>query len=76
MAMNPQIGAALIAVGGAVIGVGGVVVGVLIAAGRTRKQKRGELAASALSDYVKAVAQSATASRLRDDVASLSNGHR
>jgi len=70
--MNPQIGAALIAVGGAVISVGGVVVGVSIAAGRTRKQKRGELAAAALSDYMKALAQSATVSRLYDDTAALS----
>lgn len=71
--MNPQIGAALIAVGGAVISVGGIVVGVLIAAGRTRKQKRGELAAAAMSDYVKAAAQSVTVRRLHDYAASLSN---
>ena len=71
--MNPQIGAALIAVGGAVISVSGVVVGVLIAAGRTRKQKRGELAAAALSDYVKAAAQSVTVRRLREYAASLSD---
>jgi hypothetical protein len=71
--MNPQIGAALIAVGGAVISVGGIVVGVLIAAGRTRKQKRGEMAAAALSDYVKAAAQSATVRALRDHATSLSD---
>ena len=71
--MNPQIGAALIAVGGAVISVGGIVVGVLIAAGRTRKQKRGELAAAAMSDYVKAAAQSVTVRRLHDYAASLSD---
>ncbi|HEV3045983.1 MAG TPA: hypothetical protein VGY13_01355 [Solirubrobacteraceae bacterium] len=72
--MNPQIAAALIAVGGAVIGVAGVVGSVLVAAKRTRKQKRGELAASAMSDYVKALAQSAAARGLKKYAASLSNG--
>lgn len=74
VAMNPQIAAALIAVGGAAIGVAGVVVSVFVAADRTRKQKRGELAASAMSDYVKAVAQSVTVRRLREYAASLSDG--
>ncbi len=74
VAMNPQIAAVLIAVGGAAIGVAGVVVSVFVAADRTRKQKRGELAASAMSDYVKAVAQSVTVRRLREYAASLSDG--
>jgi hypothetical protein len=47
--MNPQIGAALIAVGGALIG---AIVGIYMTVRAGRKQKRGELAAAALSDYL------------------------
>jgi uncharacterized membrane protein YccC len=72
--MNPQIGAALIAVGGALIGAISVIGGVYLTVRGGRKQKRGELAAAALSDYVKAMARSATVRRLRDHAESLSDG--
>jgi hypothetical protein len=65
--MNPQIGAALIVVVGTVIGAAVVFRGVYVAAGQARSQKRGELAAAALSDYIKAAAESANASKLRAD---------
>jgi hypothetical protein len=74
--VNPQIGAALIAVGGAVIGACSVVTAVYATAARTRSQKRGELAASALSEYMNAAAKSVTASALRESATSLSDEDR
>jgi hypothetical protein len=74
--MNPQIGAALIAVGGALIGAIAVIGAVYVTVRAGRKQKRGELAATALSDYMKAVAESATASERRSHAASLPDGDR
>ncbi len=71
--MNPQIGAALIAVGGAVIGALGVVAAVYVTAARARSQKRGELAASAMSEYMNAAAKSVTAGALREYGSSLSD---
>jgi hypothetical protein len=72
--MNPQIGAALIAVGGALIGAIGVIAGVYLTVRGARRQKRGELAAAALSDYMKALAASATASERRIVAGSLPDG--
>lgn len=63
--MNPQIGAALIAVGGALIGAIAVIGAVYVTVRAGRKQKRRELTAAALSDYMKAAAESAKASKLR-----------
>jgi hypothetical protein len=74
--MNPQIGAALIVVLGTVIGAALVFRGVYVAAGQARSQKRGELAAAALSDYMKAVAESATASQRHTLAESLPDGDR
>ena len=63
--MNPQIGAALIAVGGALIGAIAVIGAVYVTVRAGRKQKRRELAAAALPDYMKAAAESANAGKLR-----------
>jgi len=63
--MNPQIGAALIAVGGALIGAIAVIGAVYVTVRAGRKQKRRELAAAALSDYMKGAAELANASKLR-----------
>lgn len=74
--MDPQIGAALIAVGGAVIGALGFVAAVYATASRTRSQKRGELAASALSDYMHAMAKSVTAHSLHEYASSIPDADR
>lgn len=63
--MNPQIGAALIAVGGALIGAIAVIGAVYVTVRAGRKQKRRELAAAALSDYMKGAAELAKATKLR-----------
>jgi hypothetical protein len=63
--MDPAVGAALIGLAAAVIGVAGIVIGVSLTARGAQEQKRQELVASALSDYMNAAAQSISAHNLR-----------
>ncbi|MGO9793519.1 MAG: hypothetical protein ACLP8S_29560 [Solirubrobacteraceae bacterium] len=71
--MDPAIGAALIGLGAAAAGVSGIVIGVYLTARRAQDQKRQELVASALSDYMRAAAQSVTALALEEYARSLSD---
>jgi hypothetical protein len=64
--VDPAIGAALIGLGAAAVGVGGIVTGVYLTAGRAQNQRRQQLVATALSDYMSGAARSVTAHNLEE----------